>query len=128
MMMLIVVCFLHAVAKDNENVNYLRLLRYARNDGLYFRHCEEVRRGNLLLRKRLLHFIRNDGLYFRHCEEVRRGNLLLRKRLLHFIRNDVFYFVIARRYDGAICYLERDCFISFAMTEWLEEFASLRSQ
>ena len=36
MMMLIVVCFLHAVAKDNENVNYLRLLRYARNDGFYF--------------------------------------------------------------------------------------------
>lgn len=39
MMMLIVVCFLHAVAKDNENVNYLRLLRYARNDGFFSTHA-----------------------------------------------------------------------------------------
>src|SRR5690606_14494364 len=102
MMMLIVVCFLHAVAKDNENVNYLRLLRYARNDGFYYRLCEEVRRGNLLVKLRLPRCARNDGLYFRHCEEVRRGNLLLRKRLLHFIRN-----------DGMV---GRVCFAALAMT------------
>src|SRR5690606_41636226 len=42
--------------------------------------------------------------------------LVFRMRLLYFIRNDGLYFVIARRYDAAICYLERACFISFAMT------------
>src|SRR5690606_35910240 len=54
---------------------------------------------------------------------VRRGNLLVKLRLPRCARNDGFYFVIARRYDVAICYLERDCFPMLAMTVFTFVFA-----
>src|SRR5690606_14932217 len=134
---------IHANCYKTFLVFRMRLLYFIRNDGLYFviarrydgaicyleRDCfisfamtaftSSLRggmTGQSATSKEIASFHWQCRPLLRHCEEVRRGNLLFRKRLLHFIRNDGLYFVIARRYDGAICYLERDCFISFAMT------------
>jgi hypothetical protein len=76
---------------------------FARND-FRMRHCEEARRGNLLVSqfqfKRLLrsYFPRND-FRMRHCEEARRGNLFVSHfqfmRLLRscFPHNDRYLFL-----------------------------------